>query len=177
MTIPKAAQLVLQAAVLAQGGDVLLLDMGEPVRIKDLAEQMVRLSGLSLRTPTYPSGDIEIVCTGLRPQSSSPRSMPWRRPLPARWWKLLSECWHAWCPNGKGGGVPLPPRPRRHLQRVRSRKALPGRLAGTATAAARRQRPWLGETSLTFLVHHTMNPEKMLGYSDIIRSIVRRDCR
>ena len=48
MTIPEAAQLVLQAATLAHGGDVFLLDMGEPVRIKDLAEQMVRLSGLSL---------------------------------------------------------------------------------------------------------------------------------
>ena len=48
MTIPEAAQLVLQAAVLAEGGDVLLLDMGEPVRIKALAEQMVKLSGCSL---------------------------------------------------------------------------------------------------------------------------------
>jgi FlaA1/EpsC-like NDP-sugar epimerase len=67
MTIPEAAQLVLQAAVLAEGGDVFLLDMGEPVRIKDLAEQMVRLSGLSLRDAHHPNGDIEIVCTGLRP--------------------------------------------------------------------------------------------------------------
>jgi FlaA1/EpsC-like NDP-sugar epimerase len=67
MTIPEAAQLVLQAAVLAKGGDVFLLDMGEPVRIKDLAEQMVRLSGLSLRDARNPGGDIEIVCTGLRP--------------------------------------------------------------------------------------------------------------
>jgi FlaA1/EpsC-like NDP-sugar epimerase len=67
MTIPEAAELVLQAAVLAEGGDVLLLDMGEPVRIKDLAEQMVRLSGLSLRNAHNPNGDIEIVCTGLRP--------------------------------------------------------------------------------------------------------------
>jgi FlaA1/EpsC-like NDP-sugar epimerase len=67
MTIHEAAQLVLQAAVLAKGGDVFLLDMGEPVRIKDLAEQMVRLSGLSLRDARHPGGDIEIVCTGLRP--------------------------------------------------------------------------------------------------------------
>jgi FlaA1/EpsC-like NDP-sugar epimerase len=67
MTIPEAAELVLQAAVLAEGGDVLLLDMGEPVRIKNLAEQMVRLSGLSLRDARNPNGDIEIVCTGLRP--------------------------------------------------------------------------------------------------------------
>jgi|GEM_PF-2009336 len=67
MTIPEAAQLVLQAATLAQGGDLFLLDMGEPVRIKDLAEQMVRLGGLSLRDAQNPVGDIEIVCTGLRP--------------------------------------------------------------------------------------------------------------
>ena len=66
MTIPEAATLVLQASVLAEGGDVFLLDMGEPVRIKALAEQMVRLSGLSLRDPAHPDGEIEIVCTGLR---------------------------------------------------------------------------------------------------------------
>jgi FlaA1/EpsC-like NDP-sugar epimerase len=67
MTIPEAAQLVLQAAVLAEGGDLFLLDMGEPVRIKDLAEQMVRLSGLTVRDAHHPNNDIEIVCTGLRP--------------------------------------------------------------------------------------------------------------
>ncbi len=67
MTIPEAAQLVLQASTLAKGGDVFLLDMGEPVRIKYLAEQMVRLSGLSLRDSRNPNGEIEIVCTGLRP--------------------------------------------------------------------------------------------------------------
>ena len=67
MTIPEAAQLVLQSSVLAKGGDVFLLDMGEPIRIKDLAEQMVRLSGLSVRNLDNPSGDIEIHCTGLRP--------------------------------------------------------------------------------------------------------------
>jgi FlaA1/EpsC-like NDP-sugar epimerase len=67
MTIPEAAQLVLQATVLARGGDVFLLDMGEPVRILDLAQQMVRLSGLTLRDSQHPQGDIEIVCTGLRP--------------------------------------------------------------------------------------------------------------
>ena len=67
MTIPEAATLVLQSSVLAQGGDVFLLDMGEPVRIKALAEQMVRLSGLSLRDAAHPDGDIEIICTGLRP--------------------------------------------------------------------------------------------------------------
>jgi FlaA1/EpsC-like NDP-sugar epimerase len=67
MTIPEAALLVLQTAVLAKGGDLFLLDMGEPVRIKDLAEQMVRLSGRSLRNAEHPDGEIEIVCTGLRP--------------------------------------------------------------------------------------------------------------
>ena len=67
MTIPEEATLVLQSSVLAQGGDVFLLDMGEPVRIKALAEQMVRLSGLSLRDAAHPDGDIAIVCTGLRP--------------------------------------------------------------------------------------------------------------
>ena len=67
MTIPEAAMLVLQSSVLAKGGDVFLLDMGEPVRIKALAEQMVRLSGCSLRDAAHPDGDIEIICTGLRP--------------------------------------------------------------------------------------------------------------
>ena len=66
MTIPEAAQLVLQAAQLAEGGDMFLLDMGEPVRIQELATQMVRLSGLSLRDVQHPDGDIEIVYTGLR---------------------------------------------------------------------------------------------------------------
>lgn len=67
MTIPEASQLVLQAAVLAEGGDLFLLDMGEPVRILDLARQMVSLSGLSVRDAHNPDGDIEIRCTGLRP--------------------------------------------------------------------------------------------------------------
>ena len=67
MTIPEAAQLVIQSAVLGRGGDLFLLDMGEPVRIHSLAEQMVRLSGLSLRDAAHPEGDIEIVCTGMRP--------------------------------------------------------------------------------------------------------------
>jgi FlaA1/EpsC-like NDP-sugar epimerase len=66
MTIPEAAQLVLQASVMAKGGDLFLLDMGEPVRIRDLATQMVRLSGLTLRDAHHPNGDIEIICTGLR---------------------------------------------------------------------------------------------------------------
>jgi FlaA1/EpsC-like NDP-sugar epimerase len=67
MTIPEAAQLVLQAGAMAVGGDVFVLDMGEPVKIMDLARRMVQLSGLSVRDAADPSGDIEIAITGLRP--------------------------------------------------------------------------------------------------------------
>ena len=67
MTIPEAAQLVLQAGAMAQGGDVFVLDMGSPVKIIDLARQMAQLSGLTLRDEGHPSGDIEIQITGLRP--------------------------------------------------------------------------------------------------------------
>ncbi len=67
MTIPEAAQLVIQAGSMAHGGDVFVLDMGEPVRIDDLARRMVRLTGLSVRDAENPQGDIEIVYTGLRP--------------------------------------------------------------------------------------------------------------
>ena len=66
MTIPEAAQLVIQASALAQGGEVFLLDMGEPVRILDLARRMIRLSGLIVRDEMQPDGDIEIQFTGLR---------------------------------------------------------------------------------------------------------------
>jgi FlaA1/EpsC-like NDP-sugar epimerase len=66
MTIPEAAQLVIQASALAQGGEVFLLDMGEPVRILDLAQRMIRLSGLTVRNDAQPDGDIEIQFTGLR---------------------------------------------------------------------------------------------------------------
>jgi FlaA1/EpsC-like NDP-sugar epimerase len=66
MTIPEAAQLVLQAGAMGQGGDVFVLDMGQPVRIMDLARRMIQLSGLSLRDAEHPSGDIEITVTGLR---------------------------------------------------------------------------------------------------------------
>lgn len=67
MTISEAAELVVQAAILSHGGDVFLLEMGEPVRIEDLARQMIRLSGLSVRDETHPDGDIAIIHTGLRP--------------------------------------------------------------------------------------------------------------
>ena len=67
MTIPEAAQLVIQAGAMASGGDVFVLDMGEPVKIIDLAKRMVELSGLALKDEANPSGDIEIQVTGLRP--------------------------------------------------------------------------------------------------------------
>ena len=67
MTIPEAVQLVLQATGMAKGGDLFLLDMGEPVRIADLARQMIELSGLRLRDEKNSDGDIEIEYTGLRP--------------------------------------------------------------------------------------------------------------
>jgi FlaA1/EpsC-like NDP-sugar epimerase len=67
MTIPEAAQLVLQAGAMASGGDVFVLDMGEPVKILDLARRMIKLSGLSVRDASNPNGDIAIEITGLRP--------------------------------------------------------------------------------------------------------------
>jgi FlaA1/EpsC-like NDP-sugar epimerase len=67
MLIPEAAQLVIQAGAMARGGEVFVLDMGEPVKILDLARSMIRLSGLTERTPSQPDGDIEIQVKGLRP--------------------------------------------------------------------------------------------------------------
>lgn len=67
MTIPEAAQLVIQAGAMAEGGEVYVLDMGEPVRIFDLARTMIRLSGLTVRDAGHPDGDIEIREIGLRP--------------------------------------------------------------------------------------------------------------
>ena len=67
MTIPEAAQLVIQAGSMGEGGDVFVLDMGEPVKIAVLAEKMIHLSGLSVRSDKTPNGDIAIEFTGLRP--------------------------------------------------------------------------------------------------------------
>jgi FlaA1/EpsC-like NDP-sugar epimerase len=67
MTIPEAAQLVIQAGGMAKGGDVFVLDMGEPVKILDLARRMIALTGCSVRDEANPEGDIEIEYTGLRP--------------------------------------------------------------------------------------------------------------
>ena len=67
MTIPEAAQLVIQANYFSSGGDIFLLDMGEPVKIYDLAKQMIRLSGLTVKDQQNPDGQISIITTGLRP--------------------------------------------------------------------------------------------------------------
>jgi nucleoside-diphosphate-sugar epimerase len=67
MTIPEAAQLVIQAGAMAHGGEVFVLDMGEPVKIMDLAKRMITLSGLKVKDQNNPNGDIEIVIAGLRP--------------------------------------------------------------------------------------------------------------
>ena len=67
MTIPEAAQLVIQAGAMGSGGDVFVLDMGEPVKIMDLAKGMVEMSGLTVKDANHPEGDIEVVITGLRP--------------------------------------------------------------------------------------------------------------
>ncbi|MEX3010154.1 polysaccharide biosynthesis protein [Hoeflea sp. TYP-13] len=67
MTIQEAAQLVVQAGSMAKGGEVFVLDMGDPVRIKDLAMLMIQLSGKTVRSEEYPDGDIELEIIGLRP--------------------------------------------------------------------------------------------------------------
>lgn len=67
MTIPEASQLVIQAGAMGKGGDVFVLDMGEPVWIHDMARRMIRLSGFDVKDEDHPDGDIEIKFTGLRP--------------------------------------------------------------------------------------------------------------
>lgn len=67
MTIPEAAQLVVQASTMATGGEVFVLDMGEPVLIRDLACNMIKLCGLTVRSAENPDGDIEIAVVGMRP--------------------------------------------------------------------------------------------------------------
>lgn len=96
MSIPEAAELVIQAGAMAQGGEVFVLDMGEPVRIADLARNMIQLSGLQVRDADNPTGDIAISVIGLRPgeklyeelliggdnlPTSHPRIMKAREPL------------------------------------------------------------------------------------------------
>jgi FlaA1/EpsC-like NDP-sugar epimerase len=104
MTIPEAAQLVIQAGAMAQGGEVFVLDMGEPVKIIDLARRMIQLSGLSVRDETNPAGDIEIKIVGLRPAEKlyeelligdSPQPTSHARIMKARDGYLPSSALHA----------------------------------------------------------------------------------
>lgn len=67
MSIPEAVQLILQAGAMGEGGDVFVLDMGEPVKIADMARNMIRLAGRTVRDAEHPTGEIEVVFTGLRP--------------------------------------------------------------------------------------------------------------
>lgn len=67
MSIPEAAELVIQAGAMGKGGDVFVLDMGEPVKIYDLAKRLIKLSGMEVKDKKNPDGDIEIIFTGLRP--------------------------------------------------------------------------------------------------------------
>jgi len=88
MTIPEAAQLVIQAGAMGEGGEVFVLDMGEPVKILDMAKRLIHLSGLEVKDDDNPQGDIEIVYTGLRPGEKlyeelliGERDTPTRHPL------------------------------------------------------------------------------------------------
>ena len=67
MSIPEASELVIQAGAMGKGGDVFVLDMGNPVKIFDLAKRLINLNGLELKDDSNSEGDIEIVFTGLRP--------------------------------------------------------------------------------------------------------------
>jgi FlaA1/EpsC-like NDP-sugar epimerase len=67
MSIPEAAELVIQAGAMGKGGDVFVLDMGEPVKIFDLAKRLINLSGMELKDENNTEGDIAIIFTGLRP--------------------------------------------------------------------------------------------------------------
>ena len=97
MTIPEAAQLVIQAGAMATGGDVFVLDMGTPVKIIDLARRMVELSGLQIRDASNPEGDIELAITGLRPgEKLYEELLIGENPQPTRHPRVLKA--HETCP-------------------------------------------------------------------------------
>jgi FlaA1/EpsC-like NDP-sugar epimerase len=90
MTTPEAAQLVIQSGAIARGGDIFVLDMGQPVKIMDLARRMIELSGLTVRDDAHPDGDIEIRITGLRPaEKLSEELLIGNHPEPALHPKLI----------------------------------------------------------------------------------------
>ena len=112
MTIPEAAELVIQAGALGEGGEVFVLDMGQPVKIADLARLMIRLAGRRERSPEIPDGDVELVFTGLRP----------------------GEKLHEELLIGEGDGRPIAP-DRATRAACRRPAAWPGRAAGPAAPA------------------------------------------
>ncbi|MEO5866974.1 MAG: nucleoside-diphosphate sugar epimerase/dehydratase [Sphingomonas sp.] len=90
MTISEAAQLVIQASTMATGGEVFVLDMGEPVRIHELARNLIQLSGLSVRDEAHPDGDIEICTVGLRPgEKLYEELLIGNNPLPTRHSRIM----------------------------------------------------------------------------------------
>lgn len=141
MTIPEAARLVLQAAAIGQSGQVLVLDMGEPVRIVDLARDMIRLSG-------HDDGEIEIVFTGLRPGEKL-------------YEELLADA---------DSTLPTPV-PSIHLARlgggVERVAALLDRAAGEAPADDARVRQWLAEAVPEYRLHP---PEEASGVAEVRQS-------
>lgn len=91
MTVPEAAQLVIQAGAMGHGGDVFVLDMGEPVKIIDLARSMVELSGMTVKDESNPDGDIEFVMTGLRPaEKLYEELLIGENPLPTRHPRIMT---------------------------------------------------------------------------------------
>lgn len=98
MTIPEAAQLVIQASAMAAGGDVFLLDMGQPVKILDMARRMVELSGMSIRDAANPDGDIELQITALRPgEKLYEELLIGNNPLPTKHPRVMKG--HEDCPS------------------------------------------------------------------------------
>jgi len=67
MSIHEAAELIAQAGALSEGGDLFLLEMGKPLLIRDLAENMIRLAGFTIKNDENPEGDVEIITSGIRP--------------------------------------------------------------------------------------------------------------
>ena len=100
MSIPEAVQLILQAGAMGQGGDVFVLDMGEPVKIADLARNMIRLAGRKVRDAAHPDGEIEVVFTGMRPGEKMFEELVIGadlRPSAHAAMMVASENFEAWC--------------------------------------------------------------------------------
>ena len=95
MSIPEAAQLILQAGSIGEGGEIFVLDMGKPIKILNLAEKMIRLSGLTVKNKLNPNGDIEIIIKGLYPGEKLHEDLLiGKNPLPTKHPKIFKPwCW------------------------------------------------------------------------------------